>query len=66
MKYAIAYKQEGIANPEFEFDTQAAVAKAWYDRHAGNTSAWDMMIIDEKKEIFTAGCDGTYFLNEGV
>ena len=57
MKYAIKYKQDGIDQPNFCFETEQDAAKAWFVRHHRNTSSIDMIIIDEEGTVYDVGCD---------
>ena len=52
MKFAITFRDDGIEDPNFEFENKEAAASAWFDRHADNTSCLDMMIIDEGKRVY--------------
>lgn len=52
MKYAITFRDEGIEDPAFEFETPEEAAEAWFARHAGNTGSLDMMIVGEDGRIY--------------
>lgn len=54
MKYAITFKDDSIEEPNFKFESKEAAAKAWFDRHADNTSSLDMIIVDQDGDIYTA------------